>query len=407
MTAFDPTQSTHAQSAPAQCAPAQNARARILVIGAGIAGCSFALRLRKHGIDVDVVEKEAFPRAKVCGCCLGPVGVHQLKELGLLDTVMTRAVSTNRWLASLGGRQVNLKIPDGIAISREILDPMMVEAARQAGAQITMQCSATVEMIDEHSVTIRLDQQARLEQPARIQQPVRSNPFADRTTIHYDCVVVASGLRAGNLKGMLPWIEEPHGPFGVSFMASSPDVEPGTIYMACDHDGYVGLVQLECGRVDVAAALMSGSAGASQGDPLSRVQQILARSVFPSMRLEGLTPLMATPPLRRTRVAGCGRMIAIGDAAGYVEPFTGEGMTWTMQSGIAAADLVAENLHQLHHIGERWNDYIDVSVKRRQTICRIMTAMLRSPVACRIAATALRVLPSLARPLLHTNRNPT
>ncbi len=365
----------------------RSARPKILVIGAGVAGCSFALRLRKHDIDVDVVEKETFPRTKVCGCCLGPAGVDQLRELGLLETVMASAVTTNRWQASLGGRQLSLKIPEGIAISREILDPKMVEAAQNAGVRVTMQCSATVEEVNEHGINVRLDR------------------ATERTTETYDCVVIASGLRAGNLKGMLPWTEEPHGPFGVSFMASSPDVEPGTIYMACDNDGYVGLVQLESGQVDVAAALVSGSGGASQGDPLSRVQQILARSVFSSMRVEGVTPLMATPPLRRTRIAGRGRMIAIGDAAGYVEPFTGEGMTWAMQSGIAAADLVAENLLQLQQIGEHWNDYMDVSVKRRKTICRIMTAMLRSPVACRIAATTLSVFPSLVRPLLQTTRN--
>ncbi|TWU51165.1 NAD(P)/FAD-dependent oxidoreductase [Rubripirellula reticaptiva] len=360
------------------------AASKILVIGAGVAGCSFAIRLRQRGIDVDLVEKEAFPRAKVCGCCLGPTGIEQLQELDLLDSVMSRSVTTNRWRASLGGRHLDLKIPAGIAVSREILDPMMVEAAQKTGARVRMQCSAVVESADDATVHVRLEQNG------------------ERTIETYDCVVVASGLRAGNLKGMLPWIEQPHGPFGVSFMASSSDVEPGTIYMACDADGYVGLVQLEGGQVDVAAALVSGSTGASSGDPLHRVGQILANSVFASLRLGDLTPLMATPPLRRTRVAGLGRVIAIGDAAGYVEPFTGEGMTWAMQGGIAAADLVARNHYDLKHIGEEWCNYIDVSVKRRKTICRVMTAMLRSPVACRVAATTLSVFPSLARPLLST-----
>ncbi|MGB7323365.1 MAG: NAD(P)/FAD-dependent oxidoreductase, partial [Rubripirellula sp.] len=353
----------------------------------GVAGCSFAIRLRQHGIDVDLAEKDAFPRSKVCGCCLGPTGTAQLRELGLLESVAQRAVTTNHWRASLGGRLVDLKIPTGIAVSREILDPMMVEAAQNAGARIRMECSAVIESADANAVKVRLDQ------------------HGERSTASYDCVVVASGLRAGNLKGMLPWVEQPHGPFGVSFMASSPDVEPGTIYMACDNDGYVGLVQLDGGQVDVAAALVSGSTGASLGDPMHRVEQILRRSIFASLRLSDPTPLMATPPLRRTRLAGCGRVIAIGDAAGYVEPFTGEGMTWAMQGGIAAADLIARNHHDLTHVGEAWVKHVDVSVKRRKAICRVMTAMLRSPVACRIAATTLNVFPSLARPLLNKTQS--
>lgn len=55
----------------------------ILVIGGGIAGASCALRLRQHGIDVLVAEKVAFPRAKVCGCCIGGAGLASLEQLSL------------------------------------------------------------------------------------------------------------------------------------------------------------------------------------------------------------------------------------------------------------------------------------------------------------------------------------
>jgi menaquinone-9 beta-reductase len=367
----------------------QSIDSRVLVIGAGVAGCAFALRLRQCGIHVDLVEKESFPRAKVCGCCLGPLGIEQLQLLGLLDRARERAVVTNHWQASLGGRMLDLDIPEGIAISREILDPMMVEAAQSAGVQVTMQCTASIESVDAQNVVVRFGQQA------------------EKTTKTYDCVIIASGLRAGNLKGMLPWIEEPHGPFGVSFTAEISEIAPGTIYMACDSDGYVGLVRLASGHVDVAAALVSGSEEASKGNPMHRVEQILHRSVFRSMQIQPLTPLMATPALRRSRVAGDGRIIAIGDAAGYVEPFTGEGMTWAMQDGISAADLVAEHRHDLGRIGQRWSERVNRSTRQRKMICRIMTTALRSPIACRVAATTLGLFPSLARPLLnHRRRKP-
>jgi flavin-dependent dehydrogenase len=359
--------------------------ARILVIGAGVAGCSIALRLRQLGINVDLAEKERFPRPKVCGCCIGHIGLEQLRRLGVLDAVVGRAVTTNCWLASLGGRQLRLQIPDGIAISREVLDSMMVEVAVKAGVRVLTLCKATIESMDGEAVAVRFDSTV-------------SGQRANQTNKSYDCVVVASGLKAGSLKGLLPWIEEPHGPFGASFMAKSSDLEAGVIYMACDWDGYVGLVQLEGGQIDVAAALVSGSTSASQGDPLTRIKKILARSVLPTIRLESHTPMMTTPPLRRTRVAGRGRIIAIGDAAGYVEPFTGEGMTWAMQEGIHAADLIAAKLHNLEHIGDYWKDSVKACVKRRKTVCRVMTRMLRSTVACRIAGTVLKIFPGLARP---------
>ena len=74
--------------------------------------------------------------------------------------------------------------------------------------------------------------------------------------------MVAAGLNVAGVARFLPWVEPPTGPFGVGFTADlGDDCEPGVIYMACDDDGYVGVVRLEDGRTDIAAALRSGAVG--------------------------------------------------------------------------------------------------------------------------------------------------
>ncbi|GAA4472709.1 NAD(P)/FAD-dependent oxidoreductase [Novipirellula rosea] len=365
-------------------AVASSSRSPVLVIGSGVAGAACAIRLRSLGVAVDLVEKATFPRAKVCGCCIGEAGLNAFTQLGIRDEVLDLGMPTRRWCASLAGRRIELAIPLGVAISREVLDPLMMQAAVRSGANVSMNCTATIKNSSYDVVSVQLDQNA--------------------TTIRqdYSCVVVASGLRSGNCGGLLPWTEVPHGPFGISMMASSVDVEPGVIYMACNPDGYVGLVKLADGRVDVAAALQSGQSSFATGDPVTRVQRILATSEFASVELSDFSPVMTTPPLRRSRRAGHGRVLAIGDAAGYVEPFTGEGMTWGMQGGMAAADLIAAKRNDLNDVGDVWEQKLAALLRCRKRTCRVVTTALRSPAACRIAAGTLRLFPGLATPLLRS-----
>src|SRR5262249_32848771 len=115
---------------------------------------------------------------------------------------------------------------------------------------------------------------------------------------------------------------------------------PGTIYMACGEGGYVGLTRLEDGRLDVAAALSpahvrraSGLAGASA--------HILDATDWPSLAELGRLSWRGTPALsRQARCPAGRRYFVVGDAAGYIEPFTGEGMAWALASAVALAPLV-------------------------------------------------------------------
>jgi flavin-dependent dehydrogenase len=356
----------------------------VLVIGGGVAGASCASRLREHGVEVVVAEKAAFPRAKVCGCSLGGAGLASLEQLSLRQWALDTGVPTRLWRASLGGKRIELPLPGGVVISRQALDTKLLSTAGEAGASISMPCRATIDSADEHSVLATL----------QFGQQQQQREFA--------AIVVASGLNASGLQQILPWRELPNGPFGVSFSASSESIEPGVIYMACDDDGYVGLALLEDGRVDIAAALAPGAAAACKRSPIQRIEAILAASEFGAWKFDDRSPVMTTPPLRRTRLAGAGRVLAIGDAAGYVEPFTGEGMTWAMQSGMAAANLIATSLDGLSTVGQSWDHQLNALLRRKKLTCRAVTAALRWPLARRAVAQTLSHWPSLATPLIRS-----
>ncbi|MEM1068067.1 MAG: hypothetical protein AAGI63_04165, partial [Planctomycetota bacterium] len=93
--------------------------------------------------------------------------------------------------------------------------------------------------------------------------------------------------------------------------------------------------------------------------------------------------------------------LAIGDAAGYVEPFTGEGMTWAAESAIAAADFIASQ-NDWSDLGDRWNHQSRSLLRRKKLACRAITTTLRSASVRRFAGVLLSQWPSLAHPLVQS-----
>ena len=253
---------------------------RILVMGAGVAGSASAIRLRQRGLPVTMVEKSRFPREKVCGCCVGSAGIAALSQLQVDAEVQQLAIPTNRWISSLADRTIELSLPSGIAISRGSLDSCLAAFAQQSGADVQFGCEARIRSSNPGSVEVTID-------------------GAGETSVatRFDVVIVAAGLNAA-LQPHLPWHRVPDGPFGVAVHADCEAVEPGTIYMACDQDGYVGLVRLPEGTVDVAAALNTGSLAADIGSPVERMQSILKRSQFHGLQLSNCSQPMIAPKLR-------------------------------------------------------------------------------------------------------------
>ena len=165
--------------------------------------------------------------------------------------------------------------------------------------------------------------------------------------------------------------------------------------MAVEQGGYVGLVRVEEGWLNVAAAFDSnyikqcGGAGTA-------AQRILACSGFapaPGLhdaRWQG-TPLLT----RRTRPIAGERYFLVGDAAGYIEPFTGEGMAWAMISAQAIVPLVRKGIdHWDPGLPRAWESIHRRLVTNRQFLCRAMAALLRRP---RLALAAFEVAARVPR----------
>jgi len=175
----------------------------------------------------------------------------------------------------------------------------------------------------------------------------------------------------------------------------------GTIYMACGEGGYVGLVRLEDGRLDVAAALDPWLIR-RHGGLAGSVAAILGGIGWPvGPRLAELS-CRGTPALTRRPSCLAGpRFFVLGDAAGYVEPFTGEGIAWALASAVALAPLAVEAVRDWRpELARDWQALHRRVFGPRRRLCSAVTRVLRWPRLVRLLVGMLAWTPFLAAPLV-------
>lgn len=376
-----------------------------VIVGAGPAGSSAALRLAKAGRRVLLVDRDTMPRGKVCGCCLSSAALTELQALAALEpTGLSDVIAAGVPLAGVRlaawGCTARIQLENGRVLSREALDTALVTAAVRAGAAWVPEATV-VAVSDEAGGAVAIT--------------LRTPPDG-RHVVHGQSVILASGLtdlvrmhglaREDELRrttavasriGVGAVVPAEWATASLPMAAGLPTAE---LVMAVGRGGYCGIVRLEDGRIDLAAAV-DRSAVTRAGSPGAAVDKILLEAFGGSPRVPSDAVWRATPPLSHTSqlVVGVGRRIfRVGDAAGYVEPFTGEGIGWALASG----RLVAESLltaSSPHDAALHYEHAYASHFRPRHNRCRRVARSLRMPVVVAAAVRAAGVIPWAARRL--------
>jgi len=363
----------------------------VAIIGAGPAGAAVAVALARAGHSTLLVDKSRFPRAKVCGCCLNSSALGSLNRLGLTELADSGAPLTNIRLAA-GGRTAALPLTGGASLSRSALDAGLAAAAVRAGATFVDDVTAAIGAADGDGRAVRLEQHGH------------------RIEIRAKLVVAATGLAGLRFSGadeVRPRVPRASRIGAGAIALAAPEYyRAGAVYMACAPHGYLGMVRLEDGRLDLAAALDSNFLR-SAGGPARAATIILADAGLPALPEIEQLPWQGTPALtRRIAQPAAERLLVLGDAAGYVEPFTGEGIAWALAAAEAAAPLASRAIDRWESsLTAEWTRIYGRLIKPRQRTCRVVAGVLRHPLAVRSLVRVLAHVPQLASPVLrHLSR---
>jgi menaquinone-9 beta-reductase len=356
-----------------------------IVMGAGPAGAIAARQLGLQRKRVLLIDKAGLPRDKVCGGCLGGAALTLLNGIGLGHVPSAcQGTLLRTFELSSGGVTARIPIGERIAVSRHRFDDALVREAMSAGAVVCDQAHGALQPVtDDNCRTVTLRQ-------------TRSE-----VSVHADVVVVATGL--ANVPPECAAHAAPKSLIGLGALSDHApcNLVPGSLHMAYGSAGYVGVTAVEPGRFDVAAAI-DPHALAAAASPGRLVQEVLRASGSTlTMDWENLQ-WHGTPRLtRRTTPIASHRCLLIGDAAAYVEPFTGEGIGWAMQSGALAAWLLAGSLRRWDDaIESRWQRLFDQAIGDRHRFCRTLSRCMRVQPLRQFAVWGLRQAPCLGGPVV-------
>jgi len=357
------------------------------VIGAGPAGTAAAITLASRGIDLVLVDQADFPRDKTCGDALIPDALAALGRLGVLPAVRARAAPTER---------IQVFAPDGsdlmldgrvMCLPRVSLDEMMLDRARRAGARWMAPLRLT-SLIDE----------AGQVRGARLAGENGAIDVRARFTL------LATGAAVGPLEMAGLCLRRLASGFAMRQYVRNPRLAQRFKTLVISYDqrirpGYGWIFPGPDGHFNVGAGVfIDGHSGERSENVRGVFERFvagfpLARELFASGQVVG--PLKGAPLRTALNGSHFGRpgVLAIGEAIGATYSFSGEGIGKALETGVLAAELVADRLNdsgQVHGLEADYERRLERTYRYRFRAYETAQRWLGVPAFCNLLARRAR-----------------
>ncbi|HEU4566120.1 MAG TPA: FAD-dependent oxidoreductase, partial [Gemmatimonadaceae bacterium] len=317
----------------------------VLVVGGGPAGAATAWALAAAGVDVLLLDRARFPRDKPCSEYLSPEASRILHAMGALAAMESAGAAqlAGMRVRAPGGREIHGDFAAGhgyrgfrdrgLALRRTVLDAILLERARAAGARVEEGVRVADLLRDRHGAVrgvAAMDARGgRVERSARL-------------------VVGADGLRSvvARRLGLARAAGRPRRLALVTHYEGVAEVgEHGEMHV--ERDGYCGIAHVGGGVANVAVVVPAHRGREIGAGREAFLERWIARRAHLAPRFTRATrvsPVHATGPFAsRARRAWAPGAALVGDAADFFDPFTGEGIYTALRGGelLAPAAIAA------------------------------------------------------------------
>jgi flavin-dependent dehydrogenase len=368
----------------------------VLIVGAGPAGSVAGTILARAGARVQIVDRATFPRDKLCGDTINPGSLSRLRLLGLADGIDERSLRVDGMQVTGGdGRTIQGRYPRGLsgrALTRRDLDWLMLQKAMSAGCQFEPGVAVRRALVDE-----------------RNGQPSVTGALVGSGSRELDIrarVTIAADGRHSTIAFGLGLAQHPFNPrrwaIGGYFENFLPGgVSPLTVgEMHVRRGHYIGVAPVPGPLTNVCLVKPSFAGDTALSDPTGALKNILARDPMlrdraAGARLVGL-PIVLGPLAVDVRDTAIDGLLLAGDAAGFIDPMTGDGLRFAIRGGELAAGAA------LRALACGWPGvHAGLTAERRRAFAgkwrfnRALRALVASPRAIGVVSIGARIAPSV------------
>jgi geranylgeranyl reductase family protein len=327
----------------------------VIISGAGPSGATLAYHLARAGFEVLVLEKQFFPRDKPCG------GGITCKASRLLDFPWKNIVedTVHNMVFNFRGKSritVRTVLPVAYMVTRSKFDTLLAEQARSAGARIVEGTALEGLELKDGLVTV----------------------FAGGKTYQGRIFAGADGVngKSARLLGL-------YNP-----LATGPSLEAELEYPPGLTEHFRGKIKMDCGALPwgygwifpKANRLSTGIARFSrEAKGLKQyLKEFLTREGFANTRVISVKGFPIPVNGGKKTKIHCSSALLLGDAAGLVDPLSGEGIYYALKSALLAAEAILDHKSDPERVPGSYQDLIDRQITAELSIVRRMAKVFYS-----------------------------
>ena len=317
----------------------------VAIAGAGPAGTSAAIRLALKGARVLLIEEKKFPRAKLCGEFISPECLTHFQQLGVLEQMVSVGGTSLSETVFYSARGRQVAVPSewftsggtALGLSRSEMDHRLLERAKAVGVKVLEDAHATDLIFKDGLVG-----------GVKVRTSAGANDHRARLTID----------ATGRSRALARHFDGPHhGRSGkqkrsmVAFKAhlENAHLAPGTCEIYFYAGGYGGLSEIEQGLSNLCFIVAADQVRRLGSDPDRVLREIVMRNLraaktLEEARLHSSWLSVSLEGFGRKTLTPANGLLTIGDAASFIDPFTGSGMLMALESGEVVAGTIIRRL---------------------------------------------------------------
>ncbi len=384
----------------------QNRKPKVIIVGAAVGGASLAIRLAIENFDVCLIERERFPRHKLCGEFISPECLRHFRELDVLDEMLLAGGDRIAQTVFYAPDGKSVAVPSkwfggdargALSLSRAAMDFRLLERAKEIGVEVLEEQSVVGVLYEDEKI-----RGVKIKAATGEAREICGDLFVDATG-RARVLAKLAGKRILNSRFQIPdsktetqssKSKTQNRLVGFKTHLENVNLEKGACEIYFFRGGYGGLSFVENNRANHCFLMRADVVKEFAGDANQIVEQVIFQNKRARETMENAAPVfdwlaVSVDGFGAKNLNPAANLFAVGDAAAFIDPFTGSGMLMALESAEILAQTIAENFTAPEAVAAIYKIRHRRKFQSRLRVCSLVRRAAFAPNFARFAISAL------------------